>query len=189
VILFLTADAFGVLPPIARLNPNQAMYYLVSGYTSKLAGTERGITEPQATFSTCFGAPFLPLRPAVYAELLGEKMARHGVSVYLVNTGWSGGPYGVGKRISLPFTRALVGAAVDGSLDKVAFRPEPAFGLMVPETCPGVPAEILLPRNTWADKDAYDRAARELAGSFKENFEKFRGVDREVREAGPKPRP
>jgi len=189
VIFFLTADAFGVLPPIARLDQAQAMYYLMSGYTSKLAGTERGITEPQATFSSCFGAPFLPLRPAVYAELLGEKMARHGSVVYLVNTGWSGGPYGVGRRISLPHTRRLVAAAASGLLENVPFRAEPAFRLMVPETCPGVPAEMLLPRNTWADKEAYDRAARELAGRFEKNFQKFRGVDREVREAGPKPRP
>jgi phosphoenolpyruvate carboxykinase (ATP) len=185
VILFLTADAFGVLPPLARLDPTQAMYYLLSGYTSKLAGTERGVTEPQATFSSCFGAPFLPLPATVYAGLLGDKIARHGAEVYLVNTGWTGGPYGVGRRIGLPYTRNLVSAAVEGSLRGVPFRPEPAFGLLVPESCPGVPPEILLPRNTWADREAYDRAAQELAGRFRENFAGIRNAPPGVEAAGP----
>jgi phosphoenolpyruvate carboxykinase (ATP) len=173
VILFLAADAFGVLPPLSRLDREQAAFHFLTGYTSKLAGTERGITVPEATFSSCFGAPFLPLPPRVYADLLAERIERHNVEVYLVNTGWSGGPYGVGSRISLPLTRTLVRAAVNGKLSGVPFQREPFFGLAVPDTCPGVPREILHPRETWADKEAYDRTARELAGRFEENFKKF----------------
>jgi phosphoenolpyruvate carboxykinase (ATP) len=186
VIIFLTADASGVLPPIAKLTREQAMYHFLSGYTSKLAGTERGVTSPQPTFSACFGAPFLPLPPAVYASMLGEKIDRHNVRVYLVNTGWSGGPYGVGSRMKLAYTRAMVTAALNGSLDAATYTPDPIFGVLVPDSCPGVPAEVLNPRNTWADKDAYDRAARDLAAKFQQNFTKFTGVPEAVRQAGPK---
>jgi phosphoenolpyruvate carboxykinase (ATP) len=173
VILFLTADAFGVLPPIARLTKEQAMYHFLSGYTSKLAGTERGVTEPEATFSACFGAPFLPLRPKVYADMLGEKIDRLGVRVYLVNTGWTGGPYGVGKRMNLAWTRRMVSAAVDGSIEKANFAPDPVFGLLCPDHIEGVPDDILQPRNAWSDKAAYDAAARELSARFEQNFRKF----------------
>ncbi len=172
-IFFLTADAFGVLPPIARLTKEQAMYYFLSGYTSKLAGTERGIVSPQATFSTCFGEPFLPLDPVVYAELLGQKTEEHGVRVFLLNTGWSGGGYGVGKRMSIKYTRAMVSAALKGDLDTVEYVTDPIFGLQAPATCPNVPADVLNPRNTWADKDAYDAQAKDLAARFKKNYTKF----------------
>ena len=185
-IIMLTADAFGVLPPVAKLTPEQAMYHFLSGYTAKVAGTERGITEPQATFSTCFGAPFMALNPNVYAKLLGEKMTRHKVNAYLINTGWSGGPYGVGSRIRLPYTRAMVTAALTGALEKVALRKDPVFGLLVPESVEGVPPEILNPRNTWADKDAYDEQAKKLAGMFNENFRQFEdAASPEVRAAAP----
>ncbi len=185
-VVFLTADAFGVLPPVARLTPAQAMYHFLSGYTAKVAGTERGVTEPQPNFSSCFGAPFLPLNPAVYADLLGRKIATHGADVWLVNTGWSGGPFGVGSRMKLAFTRAMVRAILDGSLAKVPAQADPVFGVLVPESCPGVPAEILRPRNTWADKEAYDAQARKLAGMFVENFKPFApNVAEEVRKAGP----
>ncbi|MDK2815832.1 MAG: phosphoenolpyruvate carboxykinase [Moorella sp. (in: firmicutes)] len=184
-IVFLTADAFGVMPPIAKLTREQAMYHFLSGYTSKLAGTERGITDPQATFSTCFGAPFLPRSPMVYANLLGERIAKHNASVYLVNTGWTGGPYGTGRRMSLPHTRAMVRAALNGELDEVEFTPDPVFGFLVPKACPGVPAEILNPRNTWAEPEKYDAMARKLAGLFKENFAKFKDVPTGILEAGP----
>ena len=185
-IIMLTADAFGVLPPVAKLTPEQAMYHFLSGYTAKVAGTERGITEPQATFSTCFGAPFMALNPNVYAKLLGEKMTRHKVNAYLINTGWSGGPYGVGSRIKLPYTRAMVTAALTGALEKVALRKDPVFGLLVPESVEGVPPEILNPRNTWTDKDAYDEQARKLAGMFNENFRQFEdAASPEVRAAAP----
>ncbi|GAB7389045.1 phosphoenolpyruvate carboxykinase (ATP) [Bacillaceae bacterium] len=187
-ILFLTADAFGVLPPIAKLTKEQAMYHFLSGYTSKLSGTERGVTEPQATFSTCFGAPFLPLNPVVYAKMLGEKISRHDVDVYLVNTGWSGGPYGVGQRMKLAYTRAMVAAAINGELKDAAFEPDPIFGVLVPTSCPRVPDEILKPKNTWQDKAAYDRQARELAALFSKNFEKFSGMPQEIVNAGPKMR-
>jgi phosphoenolpyruvate carboxykinase (ATP) len=186
-ILMLTADAFGVMPPIARLTAEQAMYYFLSGYTAKLAGTERGVTEPEPNFSTCFGSPFLPLPPMTYARMLAEKIWEHHSDVWLVNTGWTGGPYGVGKRMSLPYTRAMVSAALDGSLSKVDTRPDPIFGIHVPVSCPGVPSEILTPRNTWADKSAYDEAARNLARRFQENFAKFQDdVTAEVRNAGPR---
>lgn len=185
-VVFLTADAFGVLPPIAKLTREQAMYYFISGYTSKLAGTERGITEPQATFSSCFGAPFLPLSPMVYAKLLGEKIEKHDVNVFLVNTGWTGGPYGVGKRMDLGYTRAMIKAALDGELDSVEYEEEPIFGLMIPKSCPEVPSQVLNPRNTWSDKDAYDKAAASLAESFAKNIAKFSGIAPEVIAAGPK---
>ncbi|MFN7249847.1 MAG: phosphoenolpyruvate carboxykinase (ATP) [Anaerobacillus sp.] len=171
VIIFLTADAFGVLPPISRLTKEQALYHFLSGYTSKLAGTERGVTKPVATFSTCFGAPFLPLRPSVYAKLLGEKLEQFNTNVYLVNTGWSGGPYGVGKRMDLASTRTMLTAALTGELEKFAFEPDPIFGMLVPQFCPGVPREILNPRNTWENKEAYDEQAHDLADRFKINFE------------------
>ena len=185
VIIFLTADAFGVLPPIAKLTKEQAMYYFLSGYTSKLAGTERGITEPQATFSTCFGAPFLPLKPIVYAKMLGEKIEKHNTKVYLVNTGWSGGPYGIGSRINLAYTRAMVTAALNGSLDDVEFVKDPIFNLSIPTSCPGVPSEILNPKNTWADKEAYEKATKNLATRFAENFKKYKDVTEEIKKSGP----
>jgi phosphoenolpyruvate carboxykinase (ATP) len=182
-IMMLSADAFGVLPPIARLTPTQAMYYFLSGYTAKLAGTERGVTEPQTEFSACFGAPFLPLPPMAYAHLLGERIARYGSDVWLVNTGWTGGPYGVGQRMSIAHTRAIITAALDGSLAQVETRPDPTFGFQVPVACPGVPAEVLNPRNTWADPAAYDATARDLVERFRANFAKFADeVTPEVRE-------
>ena len=186
-IVFLTADAFGVLPPIAKLNDEQAMYHFLSGYTSKLAGTERGITAPQATFSTCFGAPFLPLSAHKYARLLGEKLKRHQTNVFLINTGWSGGPYGIGSRMKLSYTRAMVTAAMEGHLTDVSYQLDPIFNVYVPESCPGVPAEILMPRNTWNDKAAYDCKAQELARLFVENFSSFTpNISQEIIAAGPK---
>lgn len=185
VVIFLTADAFGILPPIAKLTKEQAMYYFLSGYTSKLAGTERGITEPEATFSSCFGEPFLPLNPAVYANMLGERIDTHHVQVYLVNTGWSGGPYGVGKRLKLSFTRAMITAALNGTLEKVLYRQDPVFGMLIPETVPGVPETILQPRGTWADPVAYDTAAQALAARFQQNFIRFSDVAADIRSAGP----
>jgi phosphoenolpyruvate carboxykinase (ATP) len=186
-VMFLAADAFGVLPPIARLTPDQAMFHFLSGYTAKVAGTEAGVTEPQATFSACFGAPFLPLPASVYAHLLGEKLAQHQSRVYLVNTGWTGGPYGVGSRMSITHTRALVRAALDGSLDRQDFEPDPIFGFGVPSACPGVPSEILTPRATWADPSAYDASARDLARLFLDNFEAYRGeTDKSVEAAAPR---
>lgn len=172
-IFFLTCDAYGVLPPIARLTPGQAAFHFISGYTAKVAGTEAGISEPSITFSACFGAPFMPLHPTRYAEMLSKKIRDARTSVWLVNTGWTGGPYGVGKRMSLPYTRALIAAALEGQLDNVAYRTHDVFGLAMPVHCPGVPHNILNPRDTWRDKDAYDHRANELAGSFLKNFEKF----------------
>ena len=172
-IVMLTADAFGVLPPIARLSAEQAMYHFLSGYTAKVAGTERGVTEPTATFSTCFGAPFMVHHPTVYANLLGERIAKHEVTCWLVNTGWSGGAYGVGKRMSIAHTRAMVNAALDGSLRATTFEPEPFFGLQLPTAVADVPPEVLKPRNAWADGRAYDAAAEKLVGLFRENFKKF----------------
>ncbi|MBI2486376.1 MAG: phosphoenolpyruvate carboxykinase [Deltaproteobacteria bacterium] len=172
-IIMLTADAFGVLPPIAKLTPSLAMYHFLSGYTAKVAGTEKGVTEPQATFSPCFGAPFMALSPVVYANLLGEKISRHKVNVWLVNTGWSGGPYGVGQRIKIGYTRAMVRAVLSGALDSLSKVPDPNFDIAVPATCPDVPSEILNPRNTWTDKPAYDTQARKLAAMFVENFKAF----------------
>src|SRR4051794_7313622 len=185
-VVMLTADAFGVLPPISRLTPDAAMYHFLSGYTAKVAGTEKGVTEPKATFSTCFGAPFLPLDPSRYAKMLGEKIARHNARVWLVNTGWSGGPYGVGKRMKLAYTRAMIRAALAGALDGVSFAREPMFNLEIPATCPGVPADVLDPRTTWADGAAYDAQAKKLAAMFVENFKTFeRGVSAAVLSAGP----
>jgi phosphoenolpyruvate carboxykinase (ATP) len=186
-IVFLTADAFGVLPPLARLSPEQAMYHFLSGYTAKVAGTERGVTEPQATFSACFGAPFLPRHPNVYAAMLGQRIARHGVRCWLLNTGWTGGPYGEGHRINLPFTRAMVRAALSGALDAVPTREDPVFGVRVPTEVPGVPPRMLDPRSTWADGGAFDRQARKLAGMFVRNFATYADqVAPAVRAAGPR---
>jgi phosphoenolpyruvate carboxykinase (ATP) len=186
-IIMLTADAFGVLPPIAKLTPAQAMYHFLSGYTAKIAGTEKGVTEPQATFSACFGAPFMALPPVVYAKLLGEKIAQHHVNVWLVNTGWSGGPYGVGQRMKIAYTRAMVHAALDGSLANAPTVSDPVFGVAVPTACPNVPTEILNPRRTWADPLAYDAQARKLAAMFAENFKAFAGqVPADVLAAGPR---
>jgi phosphoenolpyruvate carboxykinase (ATP) len=172
-IFFLTCDAFGVLPPISRLTPDQAMQQFLCGYTAKMAGTESGVTEPSATFSTCFGSPFLPLAPKVYGNMLKERMTRYNVPVYLVNTGWSGGGVGVGKRMKLGITRALLKAALGGELKDVPFVNEPVFGLGVPTACPGVPGEVLMPRNTWADKTAYDAAAAKLKGMFDAEYSKY----------------
>ncbi|MDA0218775.1 MAG: phosphoenolpyruvate carboxykinase [Proteobacteria bacterium] len=187
-VVMLTADAFGVLPPISRLTPEQAMYHFLSGYTAKVAGTEKGLgNEPQATFSACYGAPFMPRHPTVYGRLLADKIAKHGADCWLVNTGWSGGAYGVGERMSIRHTRALLNAALDGTLAKASFRRDENFGVMVPESCPGVPSEALNPRETWSDKDAYDAQARDLVGRFQKNFEVFDDfVDAPVREAGPR---
>jgi phosphoenolpyruvate carboxykinase (ATP) len=185
-VVFLTADAFGVLPPIARLNPQQAMYYFLSGYTAKVAGTERGVTEPQATFSACFGAVFLVWHPTKYAEMLGTLLKEHGSNVWLVNTGWSGGPYGVGKRMKLSYTRAMVRAALSGALDGIALRTDQNFGLGVPTSVPGVPAEVLNPRGTWSDAAAYDAQAKKLAEMFRKNFSRFGDTAEEIREAGPR---
>ncbi len=185
-VIFLTADAFGVLPPISRLTREQAMYHFISGYTSKVAGTEKGITEPQTTFSPCFGAPFLPLQPSRYAEMLGQRVERHEADVYLVNTGWTAGPYGEGHRMKLIYTRAMVTAALTGDLKEVDFEPHPVFQVEIPKTCPDIPSEILDPKNTWKDKDAYDRTAKELARRFAENAEGFSEVAPEILSAGPR---
>jgi len=186
-IIMLTADAFGVLPPVARLTPEQAMYHFLSGYTAKIAGTERGVTEPEATFSTCFGAPFMVLHPGAYADLLGRKLAEHKANCWLVNTGWSGGPYGEGQRMKIKYTRAMIRAILNGSLADVETRPDPVFGVGVPVSCPDVPAEVLTPRNTWQDPSAYDRKAHELAERFNRNFKKYEdGVSPEVRAVAPK---
>jgi phosphoenolpyruvate carboxykinase (ATP) len=172
-IVMLTADAFGVLPPIAKLSKEQAMYHFLSGYTAKVAGTERGVTEPQATFSTCFGAPFMVHHPTIYSKLLGSRIDAHNVSCWLVNTGWSGGPYGVGKRMAIGYTRAMVNAAIEGALADVEFETEPFFGLAIPLQVPGVPSEVLNPRNMWLDGAAYDAQAKKLASLFAKNFERF----------------
>lgn len=187
-VFFLTADAFGVMPPISRLTPAQAQYYFLSGYTSKLAGTEKGLgTEPVATFSACFGAPFLPLHPKRYAELLAERIEAHNVRVWLVNTGWTGGPFGVGGRINLEYTRAMVRAALQGELDEIPTRMDPNFRLSIPEHCPGVPEEVLNPGKTWADQDAYDQQVNKLVNSFGKNFEQFMDqVPEAVANSGPK---
>jgi len=185
VVIFLTADAFGVMPPIARLSKEGAMYHFMSGYTSKLAGTERGITEPKATFSECFGAPFMSRHASVYAKLLGEKITEHKTVVYLINTGWSGGPYGIGKRMNIKHTRRMVTAALTGELDIVKYRHDDIFNLDVPVTCPDVPPDVLNPRNTWSEKDAYDLSAKKLAQMFVESFKKFGSVSKEITDAGP----
>lgn len=188
-IFFLTCDAYGVLPPISKLTPGQAAFHFISGYTAKVAGTEAGITEPTTTFSTCFGAPFMPLHPTRYAEMLSKKMQEANVNVWLVNTGWSGGPYGIGSRMSLKYTRALITAALNGELDKVTYKNHEVFGVAMPTTCPGVPAEILNPRNTWTDKEAYDQKASNLAAAFNKNFEKFAEfANQEILDGAPKVR-
>lgn len=184
-VVFLTADAFGVLPPISKLTKEQAMYHFMSGYTSKLAGTERGIVEPQATFSTCFGEPFMPRNSSFYANMLGQKIDKHNANVYLVNTGWAGGPYGVGKRMKLAYTRAMVTAAISGELDKVQYEEHPIFKVLVPKSCPDVPSEVLNPINTWANKDDYYKFANELAVKFNKNFEKFKEVPEVIKKAAP----
>ncbi len=188
-VIMLTADAFGVMPPIGRLTPEQAMYHFISGYTAKVAGTESGITEPQATFSACFGAPFMVLHPTRYAELLAQKIRKHKVNCWLVNTGWTGGPYGVGTRMKIEHTRALLNAALDGTLDKVPFEEDPIFGVQVPTSCPGVPEQVLKPRSTWADTEAYDHKAQYLAGLFADNFSEYESqVPQQVKVAGPRVR-
>ena len=186
-IVMLTADAFGVLPPIARLSPAGAMYHFLSGYTAKVAGTEKGVTEPKATFSTCFGAPFMVLHPTVYAKFLGEKIARHSGKVWLVNTGWTGGPYGLGSRMKIAHTRAMINAALSGALDNVTYMLDPVFNLEVPQSVPGVPSEVLNPRSTWPDGIAYDEQARKLARMFVDNFKTFEAdAAPDVTAAGPK---
>ncbi|HEY0407059.1 MAG TPA: phosphoenolpyruvate carboxykinase [Pyrinomonadaceae bacterium] len=185
-IIMLTADAFGVLPPVSRLTPEQAMYHFLSGYTAKVAGTEKGVKEPEATFSTCFGAPFMSLHPGVYADLLGRQMEEHKSNCWLVNTGWSGGPYGEGQRMKIAYTRAMIRAILNGSLAQVETQPDPLFGLGIPVSCPGVPVEVLTPRNTWQDPEAYDAKARDLARRFNENFRKYAdGVSEAVRAVAP----
>lgn len=185
-VIFLTADAFGVLPPVAKLDPNMASYHFMSGYTSKLAGTERGIVEPQTTFSSCFGEPFLPLSPVKYAEMLADKVRHHGSTVWLVNTGWSGGSYGVGKRMDISLTRAIITAILDGSLKNAEFKLHPVFNMWVPTSCYGVSAHLLDAKNTWADKEAYDRTAKDLASRFVKNFARFKDATQEIIAAGPK---
>lgn len=187
-IVMLTADAFGVMPPIAKLTPAQAMYHFLSGYTAKVAGTEKGLgKEPQATFSTCFGAPFMALHPTVYAKMLGEKIAQHKVTCWLVNTGWTGGPFGEGHRMKIAHTRAMINAALDGRLAQIPTEADPIFGLHIPQSCPDVPAEVLKPRNTWKNPAAYDEKAKHLAGLFHKNFEQFvNDVNDEIRAAGPR---
>ena len=186
-VVMLTADAYGVLPPISRLTPDAAMYHFLSGYTARVAGTEKGVTEPKATFSTCFGAPFLPLNPNVYAKMLGERIARHKSRVWLVNTGWTGGAYGVGSRMKIAHTRAMITAALSGQLDNVQYRKDPNFNVDVPTSCPGVPEGVLDPRSTWPKPEAYDEQAKKLAQMFVENFKTFeKDVSPAVKEAGPK---
>lgn len=186
-IIFLTADAFGVLPPVARLTPEQAMYHFLSGYTAKVAGTEKGIKAPQATFSACFGGPFMVHHPMVYAGMLGEKIHKHGVKCWLVNTGWTGGPYGEGRRMSIAHTRAMVDALLSGQLEDAPYEVDPVFGVQAPQRCPGVPAPLLNPRRTWADAAAYDLQAQKLAGMFSANFAQFAdSVPRQVLDAGPR---
>ncbi len=184
-VIFLTADAFGVVPPVSRLTPEQAMYYFINGYTSKLAGTEAGVTEPIPNFSPCFGGPFMPRSPAAYAQMLADRIKQHNSSVWLLNTGWTGGPYGTGARFKLAYTRAMVTAILDGSLNNGSFESEPFFGLSVPTSVPGVPSEVLRPENTWADKGAYKAQATKLAQMFRKNDQKFE-MDDAVRASGPK---
>lgn len=187
VVIFLTADSFGVLPPISRLDKNAAMYHFVTGFTSKVAGTERGITEPVPTFSTLFGEPFMPMDPNVYANMLGERIEKYNTKVYLVNTGWTGGPYGTGSRMKLRYTRAMVTAALNGTLDKAEYRHDDRFNLDIPQSCPNVPAQVMNPRDTWADKAAYDATAKKLAGMFQKNFaEKYPNMPKNIVDAGPK---
>ena len=186
-IVMLTADAFGVLPPISKLTTEQAMYHFISGYTAKVAGTEKGVTEPKATFSTCFGAPFMVWHPTVYAKLLGEKIKKHKAKCWLVNTGWTGGPFGVGTRMKIQYTRAMLNAALDGKLDKVEYDIDPIFNLQIPKSCDGVPSDVLNPRNTWKDKNAYDEMSKKLAGMFVNNFKEYEAeTEKEIAAAGPK---
>lgn len=185
-VIFLTADAFGVIPPVSKLDKNQAMYHFVSGYTSKLAGTERGIVEPQTTFSTCFGAPFLPLHPSVYAEMLGKKIEAHDAHVYLVNTGWAGGKYGVGSRMKIKYTRAMVTAALNGDLEKAGYELDPIFNVLVPKSCPNVPDEFLNQRALWKDDAAYEATAKDLAARFVKNFQKYSDMPAHIVNAGPR---
>lgn len=187
-IFFLTADAFGVIPPISKLNKSQAMYHFISGYTAKVAGTEMGITEPKLTFSACFGAAFLPLHPTKYATLFGEKMEKYDTNVWLINTGWTGGPYGIGSRMKLAYTRAMITAALEGKLDEVELKTHQIFGVQVPQTCPSVPAEVLNPRSTWSDPSAYDKQAHELALAFVKNFKQFESyASEEILKGAPNP--
>ena len=185
----LTCDAYGVMPPVSKLTPEQAMYHFISGYTAKVAGTEKGMSrEPTAIFSTCFGAPFMSLHPSVYADMLGEKIAKHKVSCWLVNTGWTGGAYGVGKRIEIKYTRAMIKAILDGQLDKVKTETDPVFGIQIPIAVKGVPKECLFPRNTWKNPEAYDEKADELANQFIDNFKEYeRNVDKKILDASPRP--
>ena len=185
-MFFLTADAFGVLPPISKLNPAQAAYHFISGYTAKVAGTEEGIKEPQPSFSACFGAPFMPLHPTLYAEMLSRKMKEANVNVWLVNTGWTGGPYGTGQRMKLKYTRAMINAALSGNLNKVSYETHEIFGIKMPTVCPDVPTEVLNPKSTWKDKEAYDVKAKELANTFRRNFSQFKDyASQEILEGGP----
>lgn len=185
-IFLLTADAYGILPPVSKLTPGQAMYQFISGYTAKVAGTEEGVNEPKPVFSACFASPFIPLHPARYAEMFGKRIKENKVNVWMINTGWSGGPYGTGNRMKLPYTRAMITAALNGDLDKEEFEIHPVFGMQMPKNCPGVPSEILNPRNTWKDKEQYDIKANELAGKFIENFKKFRDhASEEILQAAP----
>ena len=188
-VIMLTCDAYGVMPPVSKLSPEQAMYHFISGYTAKVAGTEKGMSrEPTAIFSTCFGAPFMSLHPSVYADMLGEKIAKYNVSCWLVNTGWTGGPYGVGQRIEIKYTRAMIKAILEGELDKVATQEDPVFGIHVPLKVKGVPDEILQPRNTWKNPEAYDEKARELAKQFVDNFKEYESnVDKKILDASPRP--
>ena len=186
-VIFLTCDAFGVLPPISRLTSEQAAYHFISGYTAKVAGTEIGVTEPEATFSACFGEPFMPMHPGVYADLLSEKMAEHGATAWLINTGWSGGSYGEGKRMKIKYTRAMLNAALDGDLDDVEYVTDERFGFEIPTSCEGVPGEILIPKQTWTDGDSYDAMADKLASMFNKNFERYsEGVSEAVNAAAPR---
>ncbi len=188
-VVLLTADAFGVLPPVSRLSRDQTLYHFISGYTAKLAGTEVGVKEPTATFSTCFGAPFMPRHPGVYAKMLGDRLDHHAASAWLINTGWTGGPYGTGERMNITYTRNMVRAALNGDLDGVATVTDPVFGVEVPVSCPGVPADVLHPRQTWHDAEAYDAQAAKLAAMFIENFRQFEsGVSEGIRLAGPRAR-
>ena len=186
-IIFLTCDSFGVMPPVAKLTPEQAMYHFLSGYTARVAGTERGIDEPVPVFSACFGAPFMALHPGVYAKMLGDRIARHDVKCWLVNTGWTGGPYGTGHRMDIAVTRTVLRALLDGDLDRVPSREDPCFGFEVPTACPELDPRMLDPRNTWRDQEAYDKTAADVCGRFRDNFGKFEdGVDPEVTAAAPK---
>jgi len=186
-VIFLTADAFGVLPPVSKLTPGQAMYHYISGYTAKVAGTEVGVKDPEPTFSPCFGGPFLVWHPTKYAEMLAEKLRKHDAVTWLVNTGWSGGAYGTGSRIKLKYTRAIIDAIHAGTLAAEKTAEDPVFGFAVPQACPGVPSEILMPRNTWADKAAYDEKAKKVAQLFRDNFKKYDAqASAEVRAGGPK---